>query len=48
MQIEFIGVSSDDSHGDTFRNQVAQLNDYKYSVWYGIDGCLPEQEYPSI
>jgi hypothetical protein len=18
----------------------------KYSVWYGIDGCLPEQDYP--
>tara|TARA_Y100000361_G_scaffold154018_2_gene177742 strand:- start:392 stop:664 length:273 start_codon:yes stop_codon:yes gene_type:complete len=46
MQIEFIGVSSDDSHGDMFRDEIDKLNEYKYSVWYGIDGCLPEQDYP--
>ena len=29
MQIEFIGVSSDDSHGDIFRDEIYKLNEYK-------------------
>jgi len=25
---------------------IRKKEDMKYSVWYGMAGCLPEQEYP--